>query len=228
MNSMIRIAAVALPMSLVAAMPSLGAVIDPLDTADGFNDSFNGTTAVANGDGTVTLTRNTANVDAGINWTDMGSKLLIGSDSVLKVTPTAAVNGGYYGINILFFDAADQFLSENVWISDTNSTAVQELPDIVAFAANPSATSFVLRFRIQPFDQAGSAFTFDQIEFGIDTTIPGDINGDGFVGIEDLNIVLGNWNAGTPPTSGAPTIPEPASMALLGLGGLAMLRRRTA
>ncbi|MEZ6191109.1 MAG: hypothetical protein R3C45_07420 [Phycisphaerales bacterium] len=39
-----------------------------------------------------------------------------------------------------------------------------------------------------------------------------DPSGDGFVGIEDLNIVLGNWNAGTPPTDGA-NIPEPTSLA---------------
>jgi PEP-CTERM motif len=52
-----------------------------------------------------------------------------------------------------------------------------------------------------------------------------DPSGDGFIGIEDLNMVLGNWNAGTPPPTVA--IPEPASLALLGLGGLAMLRRRT-
>ncbi len=52
-----------------------------------------------------------------------------------------------------------------------------------------------------------------------------DPSGDGFVGIDDLNEVLGNWNAGTPPTAGA-SVPEPASLALLGVGGLATLKRR--
>jgi len=52
-----------------------------------------------------------------------------------------------------------------------------------------------------------------------------DPSNDNFVGITDLNIVLGNWNAGTPPTAGA-VVPEPAALTLMGLGGLAMLRRR--
>jgi endonuclease I len=53
-----------------------------------------------------------------------------------------------------------------------------------------------------------------------------DPSGDGFIGIEDLNTVLGNWNAGTPPGSAA--VPEPATLALFGLGTIAVLRRRWA
>ena len=52
-----------------------------------------------------------------------------------------------------------------------------------------------------------------------------DPSGDNFVGIDDLNEVLGNWNAGTPPNASA-SIPEPASLTLLGIGGLAAMRRR--
>ena len=50
-----------------------------------------------------------------------------------------------------------------------------------------------------------------------------DPSGDDFVGIEDLNEVLGNWNAGTPPTA---AVPEPGVLAVMGLGGLVLLRRR--
>jgi len=56
--------------------------------------------------------------------------------------------------------------------------------------------------------------------------LSGDINGDGFVGLDDLDIVLNTWNNGIPPSAGTPSIPEPASLTLLGLGGAAMLRRK--
>ena len=56
--------------------------------------------------------------------------------------------------------------------------------------------------------------------------LSGDINGDGFVGLADLNIVLGTWNNGVLPPAGNATFPEPASLAFLGMGALAVLRRR--
>jgi len=50
----------------------------------------------------------------------------------------------------------------------------------------------------------------------------GDFNNDGHVSIGDLAIMAGNWNWSWP---GDP-IPEPLSLATLGLGSLALLRRR--
>ena len=87
-------------------------------------------------------------------------------------------------------------------------------------------------------------------------TIPGDLDGDGFIGISDLNIVLSNWNQVTPPAdpradpsgdgfvgiddlnyvlslwnAGTPpvntnNIPEPAGAAFVLVGSLALLRGR--
>jgi len=86
--------------------------------------------------------------------------------------------------------------------------------------------------------------------------LPGDLNGDGFVGIDDLNIVLGNWNQNVPPANpladpsgdgfvgiddlnevlgnwntgtppaAAAAVPEPSAIALLSLGALGLVRRR--
>ncbi len=47
--------------------------------------------------------------------------------------------------------------------------------------------------------------------------------GDTDVDDNDLAVLLGNWTG--PPPSGA-AVPEPATLALLGLGGLSVLRRR--
>ncbi len=50
--------------------------------------------------------------------------------------------------------------------------------------------------------------------------------GDTDVDDADLAVLLGNWT-GPPPAAGA-AVPEPATLALLALGGLAVLRRRSA
>ena len=89
----------------------------------------------------------------------------------------------------------------------------------------------------------------------IPVALQGDLDGDGFVGINDLGIVLGNWNQNVPPgnpladpsgdgfvgiddlgevlgnwNAGTPpnqnAVPEPASMTLLAAGAAALMRRR--
>ena len=52
----------------------------------------------------------------------------------------------------------------------------------------------------------------------------GDFNGDGSVDVGDLGILGANY--GWPAGGGAATVPEPATLSLLALGGLAMIRRR--
>ena len=52
-----------------------------------------------------------------------------------------------------------------------------------------------------------------------------DPSGDAFVGIDDLNAVLSNWNTGTPPAINT-NIPEPGTLAVLGLTGSVLIQRR--
>ncbi len=90
----------------------------------------------------------------------------------------------------------------------------------------------------------------------VPSSLQGDLNDDGFVGIDDLSIILGNWNQTIPPgdpladpsgdnfvgiddlghvlgnwNAGTPpaiaTVPEPATLALTSLLGAGLLSRRT-
>ncbi len=88
----------------------------------------------------------------------------------------------------------------------------------------------------------------------VSASIPGDLNGDGFVGLDDLDIILSAWNQNVPPADSAAdpsgdgfvglddldivlnhwnegtppsaVVPEPATVALLGMGLFATMKRR--
>ncbi|MEZ6194006.1 MAG: hypothetical protein R3C45_22395 [Phycisphaerales bacterium] len=108
--------------------------------------------------------------------------------------------------------------------------------------------------------QAASHHIIDEIRFEdvspFAAGLEGDLDGDGFVGISDLNLVLGNWNLSIPPgdaladpsgdnfvgiedlntvlgnwNAGTPpvsgsVVPEPGAVSLLGALGLATLGQR--
>jgi hypothetical protein len=60
------------------------------------------------------------------------------------------------------------------------------------------------------------------LQVSVDAGLPGDFNGDGVVNTEDINPFIALLTGGGEAT----IIPEPASLALLGMGALALMRRR--
>ncbi len=146
-------------------------------------------------------------------------------------------------LGIVLFDAdGTQMLYRLDLVEGNDQTILLDL--VLPFAVNNEGTipgldlSTISSFHIQ------GTFADGEVGLPLDVTldnlaltggglvlIDGDIAGadglgpDGFVGLADLDVVLNTWNNGTPPASGA-AVPEPASLALVGLGGLAMLRRR--
>ncbi len=142
---------------------------------------------------------------------------------------------------------ADGTTAENAWIQ-------HQITDVVPLGAVEARAAFVFH---QSGSMGGSVYVDNVSLVATTPIIPGDINGDGFVGLLDLDLILGtwnatidpsaavdlnndgfvglddldivltNWNAGTPP-SGLSNIPEPSSVFAIALAAPMLLRRSRA
>ncbi len=133
-------------------------------------------------------------------------------NGVLQDTSTAMFQ------NSTFMEGAYSTWTDRIGNSADNSSGapisvLQGGIDEVAYYNRALSDQEVLTHFMSAFEEGSSG-------------LPGDINGDGFVGLDDLDIVLNNWNAGTPPNAGSPNIPEPASLGMMIVGGMFVLRRR--
>jgi hypothetical protein len=141
---------------------------------DNFADTSNLTTfgdvEVSVSGNILTASRNAANTDSGFDWRPGGSgnfSLLTGDQQfVFSLNALTAVNGGYYAINALVFDAQGDYLGELAVQADTNLTGVFDynIGTIVAASAFSTAEQWFPRVRVLPFDSSNAAFEFQDFQ----------------------------------------------------------------
>jgi hypothetical protein len=102
------------------------------------------------------------------------------------------------GLAVTYDYIADEVLVQAALLGDANLDRLVDIGDLGILAAN--------------FNTSGA------------TWANGDYNGDGLVDIGDLGILATNFNTALPPA--ATTVPDPASLALMTLAGLMLIRRR--
>ncbi|MEM6334643.1 MAG: dockerin type I domain-containing protein [Planctomycetota bacterium] len=124
-------------------------------------------------------------------------------------------------IDLLFDNLGDPTLD----LTDDGNTDQDDIDELINNILGTFPADANLDGQVTTFDLAILAANFGQTDQGWATA---DFNGDGQVTTFDLAILAANFGNGTPPVQAAntPLVPEPASLALLGLGALAIASRR--
>ncbi|MEM7627210.1 MAG: hypothetical protein AAF333_16565 [Planctomycetota bacterium] len=266
--------------------PEVGVVSTSGDPANpSFDDGRDGANvfAVSDSDGTIKIEFDEVDLS---NHTDEMFSILIGVENTgfealdaLEIEFDLTTASGTETVQALFFEGGDGVGGIEILGLITNPEVGGGLPDSsvpgglgqFVFDLAGATEEELLAATLRVFFASSSGaenLIIDDIQFtGIagDGALIGDFNGDGFVGFDDLNLillnfgdevlpegfdvsgldpltspngfdgligqnelddVLLNFGSGTLPTTNA--IPEPTAAALLGLGGLALLRRRPA
>ncbi len=171
----------------------------------------------------------------GGGWFDFASPLDISGATVLEIDVdiNAANLADEFNVVLIDADGTERVLRYTAVTIGDDQTLSVNLADFLQDNAPGTVPGLdlenIITFHLQgTFADADALdITFDELRVLTTTILEGDINNDGFIGIDDLNAVLSTWNNGTPPVPAA-AVPEPATLALLSIGGFAMLRRRSA
>ncbi len=150
----------------------------------------------------------------------------------------------------LIVGTADDLSAADIFVTDFSGINMLYLPST---ALGMLPTDNIDAIDVEIWVDASSIEIFEEI-WEV-PAVQGDLDGDGFVGLNDLDLILNNWNLTVPPgdpladpngdgfigladldivlnnwNNGVPppasTIPEPATAVLLLAGGLALVRRK--
>ena len=176
--------------------------------------------------------------DYGGGWTNFASPIDATGESDLRVRLDVNADNAADAFNIVLIDGDGtqrvyRFDTLTAGDNQTLSVSLDDyLQDNVAGSVAGLDLSDLRSFHIQGSFGNGEPglfmdLTFDNLSLGVaePVSLQGDINGDDYVGLDDLQVILDHWNEGTLPSDTA-NIPEPATLMLLGAAGAACLKRR--